>query len=170
MRNSRDKFKRIVLTGFIVLATSAQAAPDFDDSLDNDDTVSLRSDEAWEDTEPDLIHFRGHFELRANEWRFMADRATLHGRLDRPDTVVLSGSPARFELIPATGSRTSSMEGSAALIEYQREPNIIRMSGGAVLASGEHIMRSEEIEYEVDTDQFRAGGIEGVQFQAEPQD
>ena len=132
--------------------------------LSASETVTIRSTEAWEDEKPDIIHFAGDFELKASDWYLSADEATLYGKLDDPETVILLGSPALIVVNTEIKGRTQAVIGEAPRIVYQRHSNSIRMEGGATLTRAEDSMLGSEIEYDIEQDRFRAGGAEGVHF------
>ena len=136
--------------------------------LTKDETVSIQADRAWEDDSPDIIHFEGKFHLNAGDWSLQADQATVYGKLDQPDTVVLTGSPARINLLVDRGGVQSTVEGEAPNIEYMRSAGSIRMTGGATLSRADNVMTSGEIEYDIDTDRFKTGGSQGVKIRVSP--
>lgn len=134
------------------------------------DTVSIQADNAWEDVAPETIHFSGHFELKARDWYLSADQATLYGKLDDPETAILTGSPAYIQFETVSGDRIEIITGKAARIVYQRVTNIISLVGGASLSGVGQSMQSEEIEYNVDENRIQTGGSQGVQIRVEPED
>jgi lipopolysaccharide transport protein LptA len=134
------------------------------------DTVSIRADQAWEDEQPDIVHFTGNFLMKAADWSVSADSATLYGNLDDPETVLLEGSPAQVLLLRQTDDGNEEISGTAPQIEYQRKANVIKLSGGAVLRLDDNILRSEEIEYDIELDRYQAGGSEGVRIEVTPRD
>jgi lipopolysaccharide transport protein LptA len=126
------------------------------------DTLTIRSTDARMDEEPDIVHFGGGFELRANDWYLSSDQATLYGKLDDPETVVVTGSPAQILIDTVSGGQVSTINGEAERIVYQRSTNSIRLEGNASLSRDEHTMSGGEIEYDIDRDHLRAGGDGGV--------
>jgi lipopolysaccharide transport protein LptA len=128
------------------------------------DTVTLRSDEAWEDERDDVIHFSGHFELKGSDWYLSGDQATLYGKLDDPETVILNGDPSMIRLMPETGGETKVISGTARRIVYQRDNNRLLMEGNASLTRDNNTMQSGDIEYDFENDSLRAGGSEGVEI------
>lgn len=146
------------------IAGFARAAEERSLAISSVDKVTIRSDEAWEDAEPDIIHFSGSFLLEARDWNVYADQATLYGNLDDPETVILSGTPARIRVTARSRGKSEDVEGDAPKITYLRELNIIRLEGGASLARAGNVLRGGEIEYNLENDRFRAGGKEGVRI------
>jgi len=130
--------------------------------LGHEVVVSLRADTAWEDIEPDIVHFEGHFEMHVRDWMVLADRATLYGKLDDPDQVTLEGSPARMEISYTLGERTEIVQGQASKIVYDREAAKIRLSGDAHMGQGDKILRSNAIDYDISTDRFHTEGETGI--------
>ncbi len=138
--------------------------------VSDNEMISIEATEAWEDTEPDIVHFAGNFRLEAGSWSLKAEKATVYGKLDRPDSVILSGAPAVIELQVENDSQTQIVLGEAPHIEYLRAQHSIRMSGGSMLSRSGNVMTSSEIVYDIETDRFSAGGPEGVQIRVETED
>jgi lipopolysaccharide transport protein LptA len=86
----------------------------------------------------------------------------LYGKLDNPETVVVTGSPAQILVNTVSGGQISTINGEAERIVYQRSTNSIRLEGNASLSRDEHTMSGGEIEYDIDKDHLRAGGDGGV--------
>jgi lipopolysaccharide transport protein LptA len=134
------------------------------------DTVSIRAENAWEDVEPNTIHFSGQFELKAQDWYLSADQATLYGNMDDPEIAILTGSPANIQLETIYDDRTETISGKAARIVYQRVTKSIILEGGASLSRAGQTMQSEEIEYDIGQDRIQAGGDQGVHIRVKPED
>jgi len=130
--------------------------------LGHEVVVSIRADTAWEDIEPGIVHFEGHFEMHVRDWLVRAERATLYGKLNDPDRVVLEGSPARMELSYTLGERTRIVQGQANKIMYDRKAAQIRLSGDARMGQGDKILHSNEIDYDINTDRFHTEGETGI--------
>lgn len=126
------------------------------------ETVSISADEAYEDIQPGILHFYGHFLMRSGEWQLEAAQATVYGQPDRPDNVYLEGSPARFLINRDLGDGRDTVEAAAPKVEYQRSTNLLTLSGGAVLMMDGEVIRSNVIEYNISTERYRAEGIDGV--------
>jgi lipopolysaccharide transport protein LptA len=168
MSTAGNSIRILILIALPVLAFPLLAAAERISGFSSGDTVTIHSREAWEDEEPDIIHFSGGFELTASDWRLSADQATLYGKLDDPETVVLTGSPAHILVNTDSRGRSETVAGEAARIVYQRVTNSIRLEGGALLSRDENTMRGGEIEYDIEKDRIRAGGDEGVHIQVTP--
>ena len=143
----------------------------FDASATGDhviETVSISADEAFEDIQPGILHFSGHFLLRSSDWQLESERATVYGKPDRPDKVYLEGSPARFLIKRHLGDGQDSVEASAPKVEYQRATHLLKLSGGAVLKLDGEVIRSSVIEYNINTDRYRAEGVNGVMIEVPP--
>lgn len=133
-----------------------------------DDTLTIRSNEAQMDEESDMIHFEGDFELRANDWYLSSEQATLYGKLDDPETVMVTGSPAVIGITAVFRGRASMLNGKAERIVYERNSNTIRMEGNASLTRDGHTLDGGEIEYDIDKDSLSAGGRGGIHIQVKP--
>lgn len=132
------------------------------------DTLTIRSAAARMDELPDIVHFDGGFELAAQDWSLSSDQATLYGKLDDPETVILSGSPAMIRVVTMSGGEAATIHGEANQIIYQRSNNSIRLQGNATIARNEHSMSGGQIEYDIERDHLSAGGEGGVQIEVIP--
>jgi len=157
----------IRLTPFLaalLLATAAIAAEERISVPAEDDTVIIKAGEAWEDETPDTVHFRGDFHLETHDWTVSADQATLYGKLDDPDTIVLTGLPAVISIRSTRSGQGRHVSGKAPRIVYTREGNSIRLEGGARLTTDDSVLSGDEIEYRIDEDRINAGGSSGVRI------
>lgn len=159
-------FFPIVLAG---ISHSLFAAENRIAGFSSGDTLTIRSAAARMDELPDIVHFDGGFELRANDWSLSADQATLYGKLDDPETVILSGSPAMIRVQTVSDGQTNTINGQAEQIVYQRSSNSIRMQGSAFISRNEHSMTGGQIEYDIERDHLSAGGEGGVQIEVNPE-
>lgn len=103
--------------------------------------------------------------MRSGDWRLESERAIVYGQPDRPDRVFLNGSPALFLISRHPGEDQETVEASAPMVEYQRSGNLLRLSGGAVLKMDGEIISSGMIEYDIETDRYRAEGADGVMIE-----
>lgn len=133
------------------------------------DTLTIRSAAARMDELPDIVHFDGGFELAAQDWSLSSDQATLYGKLDDPETAVLTGSPAIILVSTQSRGRVRTVFGEADRIVYHRETNSLRMEGAASLTRDDNTMSGGEIEYDIEQDRIHAGGKEGVYIKAKPE-
>ena len=168
----KNPYSLLIITLAVALlpARYAMAAEERIAGFSEGDTLTIRSGAARMDEKPDIMHFDGGFELRASDWFLSSDQASLYGKLDDPETVVIEGSPAVILLNTFSGGQVSVITGEARQIVYRRSTNSILMEGEAFLSRDEHSMRGGEIEYEIDTDLLRAGGKGGVHIRVVPDD
>jgi len=132
------------------------------------DLISISADEASEDEQPGILHFRGHFSMRSDDWNLDAETATVYGNPDRPDRVLLEGSPARFVVKRTGGMQPDQIVADAQKVEYSRADNMLLLSSGATLKLGDEVIRSRRIEYNIGTNRYTAGGADGVQIEVPP--
>jgi lipopolysaccharide transport protein LptA len=132
------------------------------------ETISITADVASEDIEPGILHFEGHFTMRTPHWRLESTRATVYGDPDQPDRVYLQGSPARFLINRDTSEGEGIVEVTAPEMEYMRSTSILKLQGGAVLKLDDETIQSEVIEYNIETQRYRAGGADGVLIEVPP--
>lgn len=130
--------------------------------------ISIAADEASEDEQPGILHFKGHFVMRSNDWNLTSEQATVYGSPDKPDSVLLKGSPARFLVKQTELTDRDQVEGTAQVVEYLREVNLLLLSGNATLVLGEETIRSSQIAYDISTNRYQAGGAEGVLIRVPP--
>jgi len=130
--------------------------------------ISINADEASEDEQEGILHFNGHFVMLSSDWHLTSEQATVYGRPDKPDRVLLEGSPARFLVKRTDHTDQGQVEGTALVVEYLREVNLLMLSGGATLMLGDEIIRSAHIAYDIGTKRYQAGGTEGVLIKVPP--
>jgi len=140
--------------------------------LPNDTTIVVSADEAWEDAEQEVLHFRGNFDIRTPNWQLQADQATIYGKLSNPLRIVADGTidglPVRFSYQDRAAKTTTRTEGEGQHLEYDSERNLLVLSGSAVLTSGSRNMRSSRIQYDLEKERLDAGGDEGVHVTVTP--
>ncbi len=136
--------------------------------ISDENTILVTADEVWEEPEQNIFHFRGNFELRTPRWAVMADEATVYGKMDDLDRIVAEGSPVQFVFQGSDAENGAITEAEGRKLEYQREPGLLHLSGGAVVTSGGNTLRSSEILYDLERDKLEAGGPEGVRVTAKP--
>ena len=170
MRDAGNSIRILILIGWQALALPLLAADERLSGFSSGDTVNIRAAEAWESEEPNIIHFSGNFELKASDWYVSADLATLYGKLDDPETAMLTGSPAFILVSTESEGRIQTITGQADRIVYNRETNSLRMEGAASITRDDNTMHSGQIEYDIEQDRIRAGGDEGVHIRVKPED
>lgn len=149
--------------------------------FNDDDTVIVVADRAWEAETPDVVHFSGGFVMQAPDWSLAGDEAVVHGKLDNPDRVVVQGTPARISFLREEGAVVDSaalesaateerIDGSADSVEYYRATDKLRMLGSARLTRDGSTLTGELIEYDVESDRYSAGGAGGINLQIDPED
>jgi len=142
--------------------------------LADDTTIVVSADEAWEDTEQDILYFHGHFEIRTPSWRLSANEATVYGNLDDPQRIVadgvVDGPPVYFFFLGSGLEDSVETAGEGQHLEYEQELGLLTLSGKAKLTSGTRVMQSSKIEYDLEKQQLKAGGAEGVHVTVNPDD
>jgi len=169
MRDAGNSIRILILIGWPALALPLLAADERLSGFSSGDTVNIRAAEAWESEEPNVIHFSGNFELKASDWYLSADLATLYGKLDDPETAMLTGSPAFILVNTESEGRIQTITGQADRIVYHRETNSLRLDGAASITRDDSTMHSGKIEYDIEQDRIRAGGDEGVHIKVKPE-
>ena len=132
------------------------------------DMISISADEASEDEQPVILHFNGNFLMQSTDWQLTSEEATVFGSPDKPDRVYLEGSPARFVINRNDLKNQGQIKAAAQVVEYLRDDNLLTLSGGATLMLDDEVIRSNHIEYDINTNRYRAGGTEGVLIEVLP--
>lgn len=132
------------------------------------DMISISADEASEDEQPGILHFNGHFLMQSTDWHLTSEEATVYGSPDKPDRVYLEGSPARFLINRNDRENRGQIKATALVVEYLRNDNLLMLSGGATLMLDDEVIRSNQIEYDINTNRYRAGGSDGVLMEVPP--
>jgi len=168
LKSSIKNMRKIILGSLLALILApCGATPLGEDAFD---TISISADEAYEDVKPGILHFKGHFMMQSKDWQLTSSKATVYGSPNRPDRVYLEGSPARFLVDRADAEGQDPVDAMAPVVEYLRATNKLILSGGATLMLGDEVIRSTHIEYDIDTNQYQAGGIDGVYIEVPPVD
>ena len=136
--------------------------------ISDENTIFVSADEVWEEPEQEVFHFRGNFEIRTPRWAITADEATVYGGLDDLERIVAEGSPVQLIFQSSDAKNGSITEAEGRKLEYEREPGLLYLSGGAKVVSGGNVMQSSEIRYDLEQDELKAGGPEGVRLTAKP--
>lgn len=157
----------IIAIVIIVLYTGHSLAADIL-HLPANATIVVNADEAAEEVGQDIIRFSGNIEIKTPSWSIIADQATVYGKMDNMQRIVADGSPVQF-FFRQTGAEDSPIiEGEGLHLEYEKEAGLLRLSGSAKLTSGERVMQSSEILYNLEQEKLQAGGAEGVQITIKP--
>ena len=135
-------------------------------ALDDQDTVVVTADQAWESEAGDSLSFAGNFNLNAPDFYVASDTAVIYGHMEDPNRIVAEGSPVRFWVAdPDSGDRT---HGSGQRLEYDREADLVRLEGDAVLEDDRTVMRSSALEYNMATKRLVTSGSGGVEIVTNP--
>jgi lipopolysaccharide transport protein LptA len=175
MRNFASKHNQVLPSGlptvlFMLLVGPINLVNGQEFTITSEDMVAIHADQAWEDIEPDTVHFSGHFEMRVRDMVLHADRASVYGKLDNPDRLVMEGSPTHLSLSQTQGDRVETVQAQAKQIIFERGSGLMRLNGDARLAQGDNVLFSEHIEYDIRNDRFQTLGHTGVEIDTHPQD
>ncbi len=152
---------------FLALTVGHANAADIS-PLSDDSVIIVSADESWEDAQQNIIYFRGNFEIQMPNWTLTADLATVYGKLNDPKRVVADGSPVHFSYQHSEDGRPSITKGEGQHLEYEKEHNLLKLSGDARIATDHRLIQSSEIQYDLETQKLEAGGAEGVHITIEP--
>lgn len=91
-----------------------------------DEPIVIRADRAWEaaaadggDSDVQVLHLQGNFEMRSADWRVMADSAEVRGPLQDPEQLIAIGRPARIHF--TYDDSDLSLSGSKILYDLKAE-------------------------------------------------
>ena len=104
--------------------------------------------------------------MRIRDMILKAHSASLFGRLENPERLVLKGAPANFTLLADGQDRDNIIRAEAQEIIYNRDTRWVSLNGGARLSQGDRVLSSIAIEYNIDTDRFRTRDQTGVEINA----
>ena len=152
---------------FLLALAPCKASPLGDGAFE---TIVISADEAFEDIQPGILHLNGRFLMQGPDWQLKSERATVYGPPHRPDRVHLEGLPAQFLIHRSDGEETGTVKATAPVVEYLRSTDMLKLSGGAMLELDGEVIRSTVIEYNISTDRYQAGGIDGVMIEVPPVD
>jgi len=132
------------------------------------DLISISANEASEDEQSGILHFKGDFLMLSDDWQLTSTEATVYGSPDKPDRVHMVGTPARFVVNRTDGAQQGQIKATALVVEYLRDANLLVLSEGATLILGNEVIRSAHIEYDISTNRYQAGGTDGVLIEVPP--
>ena len=158
---------RYQLLLFVVMISSGEVLPA--DQIDLE-TINVSADEAYEDIQPGILHLKGNFQMQSREWKLESDSAKIYGQPDRPDMVFLEGAPARFLITRDNGKGHGTVKAEAKAMKYQRSTNMLELTGGAILKLDDEVIKSTLIKYDIGTNRYWAGGVNGVLINVPPVD
>jgi lipopolysaccharide transport protein LptA len=131
-------------------------------TLDEQDTIVVTADQAWESDDGEVLNFEGNFELTAPDYYLLSDTAEIHGPVEDPDRIVATGNPVTFWVRDADDDGLTHGQGDR--VEYERKRNLLRLSGNAVLRDKNTVMRSSLLEYDTETKRLISTGNDGVEI------
>ncbi len=135
-------------------------------ALDDQDTIVVTADQAWESEDGDSLSFAGNFILNAPDFHVASDTAVVYGPVENPTRIVAEGRPVRFWVAdPDSGHRTS---GTGRRLEFDRDTDLVRLAGDAVLEDDRTVMRSSALEYDTATGRLVTSGSGGVEIVTNP--
>jgi len=130
------------------------------------DVVFITARQAWQASDEAEFAARGDLLLRGVDWEIRADEARIIGHLRDPDTIHVSGAPARIVYLRADDDEP--LEGQSALLEFRPRMDTVRLEGEARIVKGRQSISSEVIKYLLDRDTFAAGSVGRVRVVTTP--
>lgn len=130
------------------------------------DTLVIHAHVARQSDDRDSFSLRGDLELRGAEWVIHADSASVDGRLEDPDQIIVDGNPATISVLRDGDTRPFS--GSSRHLEFDPRNEIVRLHGDAKVMRGEQSISSDSIRYLLQRDTFSAGTTARVKVVTKP--
>lgn len=121
--------------------------------------IVIRADRAWEGEDGGVLYLQGSFEMSSAEWRVTAQDAEVHGPVEDPERVVVSGAPARISF----DNEGSTITGQGGRIVYRYREEVIELYDDAVLEGDDVSMASSAIVYDLRNGRLRSSGSDGVE-------
>ena len=121
--------------------------------------IVIRADRAWEGEDGETLYFVGSFEMRSADWVVTARQAEVHGPVEDPERLVVTGQPAKISF-DNDGSRIS---GRGGRIVYRYREEVIELYDDAVLEGEDVLMTSSAIIYDLRNERLRSSGSDGVE-------
>lgn len=119
----------------------------------------IRADRAWEGEDDGVLYLQGSFEMRSAEWRVTADDAEVHGPVENPERVIVTGAPARISF----DNEGSTITGQGGRIVYRYRDEVIELYENAVLEGRDVSVASSAIVYDLENERLRSSGSDGVE-------
>lgn len=121
--------------------------------------IVIRADRAWEGEDGEVLYLEGSFEMRSADWRVTAGDAEVHGPVEDPERIVVTGQPARIYF----DNNGSAVTGQGARIVYRHRDEVIELYDEAVLETDDVSMSSSAIVYDLMNERLRSSGSDGVE-------
>ena len=121
--------------------------------------IVIRADRAWEGEGGGVLYLEGSFEMSSPDWRVTAEDAEVHGPVENPERVVVSGAPARISF----DNEGSTITGQGGRIVYRYREEVIELYDDAVLEGEDVSMTSSAIVYDLRNERLRSSGSDGVE-------
>ena len=121
--------------------------------------IVIRADRAWEGEEDGVLHMAGNFEMVSADWRVTADAAEVHGPVQNPELLIVSGSPARISF----DNEGSTIIGRGGRIHYRYREDLLELYDDAVLEGEDMSMSSSVIVYDLAEERLQSSGTDGVE-------
>ena len=128
-------------------------------AVNDEAPIVIRADRAWEGESGEVLYLQGNFEMRSADWEVTAENAEVHGPVEDPERIVVTGEPANISF-DNDGSRVS---GQGRRIVYRHREEVIELYDDAVLEGEDVSMTSSVIVYDVKNERLRSSGTDGVE-------
>ena len=127
--------------------------------------IVIRADRAWEGDgneaggDGDVLYLEGNFEMSSSAWRVTARDAEVHGPVENPERVVVSGTPARIFF----DNEGSTITGRGGRIVYRYREEVLELYDDAALEGEDVSVASSVIVYDLRNERLRSSGSDGVE-------
>ena len=121
--------------------------------------IVIRAGRAWEGEDGKVLHLEGGFEMRSADWQVVAQSAQVHGPVEEPERIVVTGQPARITL----DNDGSTITGQGNRIVYRYREDVIELYDEAALQGEDVSMTSSVIVYDLKNERLRSSGSDGIE-------
>ena len=162
LRAIRGQVLRWTLFAWILAGPASMAATQTSPGGEEAPIV-IRADRAWEGDEGEVLYLAGSFEMSSADWRVTAENAEVHGPVQDPERVVVTGSPDGAPARISIKNEDATIAGRGGRIVYRYREEVIELYDDALLEGEDVSMASSVIVYDLKNERLRSSGSDGVE-------
>ena len=147
-----------------VMGWSSAVAQPPPESVNDEAPIVIRADRAWEGESGRVLYLEGSFEMRSADWLVTARNAEVHGPVEDPERIVVTGRPAKITF----DNDGSTITGVGGRIVYRYREEVIELYEDAVLEGEDVSMASSAIVYDLKNERLRSSGSDGIEVIVRP--
>jgi len=124
-------------------------------STDRNQPMLIEADEAELDDANGISIYRGDVKVTQGTLTLTGDVMTVHSKGNDINKVIIDGSPATYAQLP--DNKEEFVRARSTRMEYYTTPDRVVLLGEAEVWQAGDLLKSERIEYNIETDQVNAG-------------